>query len=508
LPSGWCCGEIDVLKFADLQRMADAGCNLLRLWPDPNETGKTPDKLVDVLRWCEDLGIRCMISILNPGELSDLFIEGPPNLRRIRNAYRSVCEVPEEILSKPAAREISRRRIDDVLEAVGDSRAVAAWVVASQVDGVYQASNAVVQEWVAEMARHLRTEEYKRLGRNRLVCATSYDPLPSWDAIYGSDLCDFTALHGYSPSAYAPVDSQQSAVEFAFITSEAHKRTAGRRPVFMNEYGPLLHLFLADHQPLPIDLLTRWRSNTAFAHLCGGGAGSPLLVPPYVFEADAPAATNVTDQIRPVPCIIPTPLAETDRAFRRVVADVVFERLAFVPLELHYPPGTLGAACGDPAGGFIIWLARDRRLEERTELVRRYLCDDGEITVFLAYDAARAILEAEDRAVWNPQTRIAIGRLARRGQKDVAEERAQLEVRKLARILDRRLEASRGLDLGGTVLTAPANGPQAFRCYDPTSGDVVASGVTSGDVALPPLSEVVVVLERASARQTAWPRAM
>ncbi len=504
-PSGWCCAQIDVLTAHDLVAMAEAGCNTLRVWPDPNETGVISARLPGLLEDCEAAGLRCLVTLLNPGELSDLFIEGPPNLKRVKNAYREVCAEPEEILSSSAARQISRSRIDQYLDLVGDSPAVFAWEVGNQVDGVYQASANTVESWTAEMTEYVGQEEQRRFGGQRLRCVTSFDPLPTWDAAYRSPFTDFVALHCYSPSVYAPVDSLQSAWEIALTLREARTRSPHHLPIYSTEYGPLLHLFLPDYPVLPEDVLCRWRRNTAIAHLCAGGAGGPLIIPPFIREyGDNTDVTNVIDQIRPIPRTLQPPLYPEERAFRRILADPILESLDPDPVPWPLPAGTLGIGSGQAEGGVLLWIAADSRLLERRRLFERHLDGDPAVSPILAYDAGRALLEACDMPLWNPQSRIAVGKLMRQGIGDVAHERTQAEVRKLLPTIRRLDLGGQRQDLGGLRLSLPwSGGPRTFRCYDPSTGELALTGIVNGELELPALPEAVLALDPASARAMA-----
>jgi hypothetical protein len=495
-PSGWCCSNVDVLTSDDLRRMADAGCNTLRLWPDPNETARLPDRLPEVLGEASAVGIRCLITMLNPGELSDLFIDRP-NLHRIANAYREICSTPRELIISGQARELDLRRIDRYLDVAGDSPGVWGWVVASQPDGVYQVPLQVLNDFVAEMAQYVRKEELRRTGRARPRAVTSFDPVPVWDAGYSSPELDMVGMHCYSAAIYAPVDGVQAAREVAAATAHACLRRAPGRPVYCMEYGSILHLFLPDEPPLPADLLRRWRRNTNAAHLCAGGAGGPLLVPPAVAGAmdSSPGVTGLADQVRSIPRAIPRALLGEERAFRRMLGDPLLQILRAEPAKACFPAGTVGVSCGAPGAGQLFWLAADTRVRERADLVRRARDGAADVTPLLGYDAGRALLETVSAPVCNPQSRNLIGKLMAAGLAEVAAERVDAELGKIAHVL-RHLDLPSGpAGLGGIRLSLGASAPCRFRCYDMSTGEVALAGTARGELVLPELTETVIAVD-------------
>ena len=503
-PSGWCCARPEVLTSSDLERMAAAGCNTVRLWPDHNETGMLPDSLPEVVRQAGALGIRTSITMLNLGELSDLFID-QPNLKRLPNAYREICETPQELLTSEAARDLSRRRIDGYLDLLGDSPDVWSWVVCSQLDGVYQAPTKVLDDFTADLASHVAAEEDRRFGAQRRRTVTSFDPLPVWDSVYSSPELDLVGLHCYSPSVYSPVDGLQAAWEIALTTAAACRRRPAGRPVLCMEYGSILHLFLPDHPMLPADLLRRWRRNTCVAHLCAGGAGGPLLVPPAV--SDAPDATGLevtglADQVRPTPRVVPHQLEHEERAFRRLLQDPLLQTIKGDPLPIGAPDGTLAVACGsDDDGSLLLWIAADTRIAERHNLVWRALEGDPGVSPLLGYDAGSALVEACGAALWNPGSRQVIGKLIAKDLHDVATERIDAGLDKIRWLLESLELPARPSDLGGVAVKLPGpHGRRRFRCYDPSSGEVVASGTTSGELVLPELAAAMVAVDPAATR--------
>jgi hypothetical protein len=503
-PSGWCCAKPEVLTPDDLRRMADAGCNTVRLWPDHNETGVLREDLPELVHEAGALGIRSSVTMLNLGELSDLFID-QPNLKRLRNAYRELCETPQELLTSSAARDLSRRRIDGYLDLLGDSPDVWSWVVCSQLDGVYQAPAKVLDDFTSELAGYLADEEQRRFGVQRRRTVTSFDPLPVWDSVYSAAELDVVGLHCYSPAVYSPVDGLQAAWEIALATAAACRRRPAGRPVHCVEYGSILHLFLLDHPMLPADLLRRWRRNTCLAHLCAGGAGGPLLVPPAVSDAPAPAGPEVTglaDLVRPTPRVIPRELEPEERAFRRLLRDPLLQTLQGDPMPIRAPQGTLAVACGSGGdGSLLLWVAADSRLTERGDLVRRALEGDPGVSPLLGYDAGSALVEACGAALWNPGSRLSIGKLMDKDLDDVATERIRAGLDKMRWLLGQLDVPARPTDLGGVTVELPgAHGRRRFRCYDPSSGEVVASGTTSGELVLPELAEAVVAVDPAGTR--------
>ncbi len=496
-PSGWCCSNVDVLTPDDLRRMAGAGCNTLRLWPDPNETARLPARLPEVLRDAAAVGIRCLITMLNPGELSDLFIDRP-NLHRIANAYREICSTPRELITSGQARELDLRRIDEYLDVAGDSPGVWGWVVASQPDGVYQVPLQVLNDFVAELAQYVRKEELRRMGRSRPRAVTSFDPLPVWDAGYSSPELDVVGMHCYSAAIYSPVDGIQAAREVAAATAQACLRRAPGRPVYCMEYGSILHLFLPDQPPLPADLLRRWRRNTNAAHLCAGGAGGPLLVPPAVAGAAAdsgPEVTGLADQVRSIPRAIPPALLGEEHAFRRLLGDSLLQTIRAEPANACFPAGTVGVSCGSPGGGQLFWVAADTRIRERVDLVRRALDGAPDVAPLLGYDAGRALLEAVSAPVCNPQSRNLIGKLMAAGLAEEAAERIDAELGKIAHVL-RHLDLPAGpAGLGGARLSLDTSAPRRFRCYDMSTGEVALAGTARGELVLPELTETVIAID-------------
>lgn len=503
-PSGWCCAKPEVLSTEDLRQMAAAGCNTVRLWPDHNETGNLHPDLSALVREAETLGIRSSITMLNLGELSDLFID-LPNLKRLRNAYREICDTPEELLTSDAARELSRRRIDGYLDVLGDSPAVWSWVVCSQLDGVYQAPLKELDQFTSDIAGYVADEETRRFGTSRPRTVTSLDPLPVWDSVYSSAELDVVGLHCYSPAVYSPIDGLQAAWEIALTTAEVCRRRPAGRPVHCMEYGSILHLFLPDSPMLPADLLRRWRRNTCVAHLCGGGAGGPLLVPPAISGAPEPTGPEVTglaDLVRPTPRVIPRELEPEERAFRRLLEDPLLQIIKGDPVPIRVPQDTLAVACGsEDDGSLLLWIAADTRLRERRDLVRRAFEGDPGVSPLLGYDAGSALVEACGAALWNPGSRLAIGKLLAKDLHDVATERIQAGLDKIRRLLDRLDVPPSPAHLGGVPVQLPgSHGRRRFRCYDPSSGEVVASGTTSSELVLPELPEAMVAIDPAGAR--------
>ncbi|MBM7789583.1 hypothetical protein [Tenggerimyces flavus] len=510
-PSGWCCATPMALGPGEFERMAAWGCNTVRIWPDPNESGRLPDELPRILAAAGEAGIRTAVTMLNLGELSDLFIP-TPNLKRTNNAYRQSCETPTDILTTEAAAEISRQRVDGFVEACQDADSVWACVVNSQTDGIYQAPFPVLESFQRAATSWLDQRE-RGDGKRRLKAVTSFDPLPIWSSFYDCPSHDIVALHCYSPAVYSPVDSVQGAWEVAVATAEACRRRPPGRPVYCMEYGPILHLFLRDQPLLPSSLLRRWRRNTTAAHLCAGGAGSPLLVPPVPSdpdvrpEVDTGADTGadaeldpmrMTDQVRGVPATLPAALEPEERAFRRLVRDPLLQTIDPRPVRIRAPQGTMCVAAGADDGSVLLWVASDLRLAERMDLVRRALDSDPDVSPLLGYDAGRAALEAVGACVWNPGSRALIGKLLDSRLDDVAQERVRGELDKVWRLLNGLDVSAPARNLGGLRIDLPIERrSRGFRCYDLSSGEVIEAGQMRGEIELPEVFETVVAVDPA-----------
>jgi hypothetical protein len=498
MPTGWCSVRPDFLQRGELARMAAAGCDMVRLWPDHNESGSLAPNLADVIGEAERLGIRCLITLLNLGELSDTFID-KPNLKRIRgNAYREICDTPAELLTTEAAKDVSRRRIDACLDLVGDSPAVFGWVVCSQIDSIYQVPLSVYGDFAAEMGEYLRAAEERRYGFHRPRTLTSYDPLPVGDAFYRDEHLDLLGMHCYTPAVYTPVDTLQAAWETAVATAAACRRRPSGRPVHCVEYGPIQHQFVPDSPPLPLDLLNGYRRSTAFAHVCAGGAGAPLMIPARPAHGETmlnAEREGVTDQIRAMPSAIDDELLGAETVIRRVLDDPGWQHLDGTPAGLRID-GVLAAACGAGDGSAVAWLAADNRALQRQILLTRALDDDPAVDPLLGYDAAVAAVELSGVRLWNPVSRVLIAKLLDRGLVDVARQRVRAELDKLSSLITEADLPAPAATLGGVKATLPGDtGARRYRCYDAVSGDVVAEGTTRGDVELPDLPEVVVVAD-------------
>ncbi len=498
-PSGWCTIRPERIGPDDLRAMAAAGCDTVRLWPDHNESGVLVPNLAELVQTAGSLGMRCSITLLNLGELSDTFIDRP-NLKRMRNAYREICDKPADLLTLPAAKELSKQRIEACLDAVGDSPAVYEWVVCSQIDSIYQVPTGVIDAFTTEMSTHLDALERRWLGGNRLRTLTSFDPLPIGETFYRSDWLDVVGLHTYTPAVYTPVDGLQAAWEVAAVTVAACRRRPRGRPVHGIEYGPIQHQFVPDSPPLPEDLLRRYRRSTSFAHLCAGGAGGPLIVPARPSRAQEVLGADrigVSDQVRPIPPVIDAGLLDAESAFRRVVADPAWQAVDGTPLIDIAPPGTLAVGCGSSDGPSVFWIAADTRLSQRRELIRRAQAGDPDISPLLGYDAALALVQDVAAPMWNPISRMLAGKLTQNGLHEVARERITAALASLTGLVDDIGLPQRPDRLGGIAWDVPgADRPRTYRCYDAATGEVIASGVVRGHLTLPDVAEVVVAVDR------------
>jgi hypothetical protein len=493
-PTGWCASSVDDLTREDLRRMAAAGCNLVRVWPDPRETGEVGVDLHRLLVDAEAEGVMCLISALNPGELSNLFID-EPNLVRTPNAYRQVCGTPSEVISSNAAREISRERLRRLVDLVGDSPAVFGWEVGNQVDGIYQASLGQIEAWTHEMCRFLRQEEERR-GCRRLVTVSSFDPIPIWSAAFDSPDLDFVALHCYTAAAYSPVDGLQAACEMAATVIAASRLRAPGRPILDTEHGPILHQFLPDYPPLPPGLVQRYRRNLSAAHLCSGGAGGPLLIPPVV-RGGPHGVLAMTDQLASAGEVLSPVLEPGERTLRKILDDPVLRCVASEPIAIELGEAMVGSACGSASGNALIWVAADSRTLERMDLLKRGIQGDPAVEPLLAYDAGRRLLADAGLELWNPASRATIPKLMAIGAHDVIAERAAAEIAKLDRLLGgANLRPSRD-HLGGMRLGLDAGSPRTVRCYDLESGVRVFERPLGSQVELPELPGVVLAVESA-----------
>jgi hypothetical protein len=498
-PSGWCSIRPDRLNPARLARMAAAGCDTVRLWPDHNESGQLTGNFAELVDAAGKLGMSCSVTLLNLGELSDTFID-EPNLKRVPNAYRDLCETPAELLTSPAARDLSKARIEACLDVVGDSPAVYQWIVCSQIDSIYQVPLDVLDDFTSEMAGFLAKEEQRRLGRTRLRTLTSFDALPIGDTYYRSPDLDLVGLHLYTPSVYTPVDALQPAWEVAHATASAARTGLPGRPVHGLEYGPIQHQFVDDSPPLPAELLRRYRRSTAFAHLCAGAAGGPLIVPstPYRNGADGEELTGVTDQVRAIPNAIRPELTDEESSFRRVVDDPAFGELDGRWAGVAEDDGMLRAGCGSPSGSSAFWVAADTRFAERAEWMQRALDGDAQVPALLGYDAALALAGAVAAPVCNPVGRMLAGKLTAQGRHEVAQARIRAETAKLHRLIRVTGVPEKPATLAGRRLGLPEPGPaRPYRCYDTATGELVAEGRTAAEVVLPDVAEAVVVLDPA-----------
>lgn len=102
-----------------------------------------------------------------------------------------------ELLVKPSARALWKKRLELIVDTWGDSDRIFAWELWNELLNCGGSDPAAAASWVAEMGQHLKSYELARFGRRHLVSVSTVDLEPKQAFFLDSPGTDFILTHIY-----------------------------------------------------------------------------------------------------------------------------------------------------------------------------------------------------------------------------------------------------------------------------------------------------------------------
>ena len=258
---------------------------------------------------------------------------------------------PSALLTCPETRGFIKRRLEFATRRWGGSGVVFAWDLWNEIHPAQcDWDVSCWPDFIHDLSAHMRRVEREVHGRAHLQTVSLFGPelwwrpeLPMEEPIFRHPDLDFASIHIYREGTIDdPRDTVAPALDMARIVRESIDKIVDDRPFLDSEHGPI-HRYKDKKRQLPAAFDDEYFRHMQWAHLAAGGAGggmrwpnrSPHILTPGMRRAQASLARFM-------------PLIDWTRFRRR-------------PLDLVWPAGLKGAACGD-GDQAVIWAVRTREL--------------------------------------------------------------------------------------------------------------------------------------------------
>ena len=236
----------------------------------------------DLFGLCERVGLRLLLTPVDTFWTWDHWRWHPWN-----RANGGPLDHPSRLLLCPETRALIKARLSFAVRRWGGSGALFAWDLWNEIHPAQaNGSAATFDEFIADLADHVRNLELELYGRSHPLTVSLFGPELTLQPdqqmqapIFRHPALDFATIHVYRTGAIDnPRNTVGAAVAMGEITRDCLAEITDGRPFLDTEHGPI-HSFKDHKRTLPEPFDDELFRHMSWAHLASGGAGGGMRWP-------------------------------------------------------------------------------------------------------------------------------------------------------------------------------------------------------------------------------------